>query len=279
MGPNPVLTDYVATRWYRAPEILLGSTHYTKGVDIWSVGCILGEMIYNKPIFPGTSTMNQLEQILSVTGMPTAADKKAIVSPFAETMLDSLSMPTTKSIKELLPNATEDAIGMMNVCLKFSPNARLSADKLLALPYVKQFHMPQNPEMTAPGVAHIPVDDNTKHTAATYREKIYRDIKKKSGEDSKKPSKARCKWHQCFKWGNNRQGVMPPSMLLTYIAALYLMPSIAFTENLFCYDVPVVFVFYTPTIRFNRMNNKLCSVLKHVIAAHYASYSYMYYFL
>lgn len=50
---NPALTDYVATRWYRAPEILLGSTVYTKGVDMWSLGCILGEMLLGKPIFPG----------------------------------------------------------------------------------------------------------------------------------------------------------------------------------------------------------------------------------
>ena len=42
---NPAMTDYVATRWYRAPEILLGSLKYTKGVDMWSLGCILGEMI------------------------------------------------------------------------------------------------------------------------------------------------------------------------------------------------------------------------------------------
>lgn len=59
---GPVLTDYVATRWYRAPEILLGSTKYTKGVDLWSVGCILGELLGGKPMFPGTSTMNQLQR-------------------------------------------------------------------------------------------------------------------------------------------------------------------------------------------------------------------------
>ncbi len=51
--PLQALTDYVATRWYRAPEILLGSTKYTKGVDMWSLGCILGEMLTGKPIFPG----------------------------------------------------------------------------------------------------------------------------------------------------------------------------------------------------------------------------------
>ena len=55
---NIKLTDYVATRWYRAPEILLGSTSYSKAVDMWSVGCILGELIVGKPIFPGTSTLS-----------------------------------------------------------------------------------------------------------------------------------------------------------------------------------------------------------------------------
>lgn len=59
-GPEPHLTDYVATRWYRAPEILLGSPRYTKGVDMWAVGCILGEMLSGRPTFAGTSTMNQV---------------------------------------------------------------------------------------------------------------------------------------------------------------------------------------------------------------------------
>ena len=81
-----MLTDYVATRWYRAPEILLGSTSYTYGVDIWAVGCILGELLNGKPIFPGSSTMNQLDRILEVTGRPSAEDVASLQSPFAETM-------------------------------------------------------------------------------------------------------------------------------------------------------------------------------------------------
>ena len=57
---SPILTEYVATRWYRAPEILLGSNEYSKGVDLWSLGCIIAEMVLNKPIFPGNSTLHQL---------------------------------------------------------------------------------------------------------------------------------------------------------------------------------------------------------------------------
>lgn len=69
-GTTPVLTEYVATRWYRAPEILLGSTKYTKAVDMWSTGVILGELIIGKPVFPGTSTLNQIERIIELIGKP-----------------------------------------------------------------------------------------------------------------------------------------------------------------------------------------------------------------
>jgi len=75
---DAILTDYVATRWYRAPEILLGSTKYGKPIDMWSVGCILGEMLNSKPVFPGNSTMNQLDRIVQLTGRPTSEDIAAI---------------------------------------------------------------------------------------------------------------------------------------------------------------------------------------------------------
>lgn len=73
-----VLTEYVATRWYRAPEILVGSTQYSKAVDMWSVGCILGEMINGKSVFPGTSTLNQIERVLELTGRPSNSDIQSL---------------------------------------------------------------------------------------------------------------------------------------------------------------------------------------------------------
>ena len=80
---TPLLTDYVATRWYRAPEILLGSNKYTKGVDMWSMGCILAELLLGKPVFPGTSTLNQLDRVMEVTGRPSQEDVESINSPLA----------------------------------------------------------------------------------------------------------------------------------------------------------------------------------------------------
>ena len=64
------MTEYIATRWYRAPEILVGSAYYTKAIDVWGLGCLIGEIFKGKPIFPGTSTINQMERILAWTGFP-----------------------------------------------------------------------------------------------------------------------------------------------------------------------------------------------------------------
>lgn len=69
---DPVMTEYVATRWFRAPEILVGSKKYSRGVDMWSLGCIMGEMILGKALFAGSSTLNQLQKITELLGSPTS---------------------------------------------------------------------------------------------------------------------------------------------------------------------------------------------------------------
>lgn len=74
------LTEYVATRWYRAPEIMLNSKGYTQSIDIWSVGCILAEMLSNRPIFPGKHYLDQLNHILGVLGSPSEDDLKCIIN-------------------------------------------------------------------------------------------------------------------------------------------------------------------------------------------------------
>merc|ERR550537_1950094 len=77
------LTDYVATRWYRAPEILLASKKYKESVDMWSLGCIFAEMMNGKPIFPGTSTLNQLERVIEKIGFPSEAERKSIETQYS----------------------------------------------------------------------------------------------------------------------------------------------------------------------------------------------------
>jgi mitogen-activated protein kinase 15 len=126
------MTDYVATRWYRAPEILVGSLKYTYGVDLWSIGCILGELVGGKPMFPGTSTLNQLERIVELVGMPTPADIDSMQSQYAATMIESLPIVKPRSLKELYPQAPPDALDMMERMLSFDPVRCRAAPRLAA---------------------------------------------------------------------------------------------------------------------------------------------------
>jgi len=179
-GPKPVLTDYVATRWYRAPEILLGATNYTKAVDTWAVGCILGEMFNGRAIFPGTSTMNQLERIIEVVN-PSEQDKASIDSPFAKTMLTSVPNPRPRPLEAMFPNAPPEGLDLIRKCLQFNPANRITMDEAVQHPYLAQFHNAAN-EPIASRPVQIMIDDNKKYAAADYRERLYREIAKKKKE-------------------------------------------------------------------------------------------------
>ena len=128
----PVLTDYVATRWYRAPEILLGSTLYSKGVDMWAVGCILGEMLLGKPLFPGSSTLDQLQKVMHVTGFPSPEAVGNLRSPFAKAMLEQAANSGQPSqhggrgvgLRGLIPNQSPEAFDLLESCLQFDPLRR-----------------------------------------------------------------------------------------------------------------------------------------------------------
>ncbi|KAL4439530.1 hypothetical protein ABPG74_003932 [Tetrahymena malaccensis] len=177
-GSTPILTEYIATRWYRAPEILLGSHTYTKGVDMWSIGCILGQLLLGKPIFAGTSTLNQLELILQVTGKPSYEDIEAIQSDLAITMLEAVqNNPTqnTKTLQQMIPMASDDALDLLQNLLQFNPKKRITAEQALSHPYVRQFHNP-NDEPVCGRIIQIPLDDNKKYSMRFYRDKLYYEI-------------------------------------------------------------------------------------------------------
>lgn len=97
-------------------------------MDMWSVGCVLGELLSEKPLFPGTSTMNQLDRIIQWIGLPTADDIEAVKSPFATTMMESLSEIETNEISEMLPQASEDAKDLLSKLIMFNPTKRLTAE-------------------------------------------------------------------------------------------------------------------------------------------------------
>lgn len=206
----PVLTDYVATRWYRGPEILLGSTRYSFGADMWAAGCILGEMVHGKPVFPGASTLNQVERILNLTGHPTAEEVDSISSAYAMTLLDSIhAAPTdpksdgksdaerkppptnesrgkemTERINSFFAGSSPDSRDLITQLLQFDPSKRLTAEKSLEHPYVSQFHDKER-ERAAEFKVKIKIDDNEKKSTSVYRERLYHEITKaKKGAQS-----------------------------------------------------------------------------------------------
>ncbi|XP_074842474.1 mitogen-activated protein kinase 15 isoform X2 [Carettochelys insculpta] len=170
---SPALTEYVATRWYRAPEILLSSHSYTKGVDMWSIGCILGEMLLGKPLFPGTSTVNQIEQILSVIPAPSQEDILAIHSDYRASVINHITSRRQMTIEEILPSSTPpDALDLLKRLLVFNPDKRLTAEEALQHPYVKRFHCPSKEPFLDYDVI-LPLDDDIQLSVAEYRNKLY----------------------------------------------------------------------------------------------------------
>lgn len=179
--PSAVLTDYVATRWYRAPEILLGSHAYTKGVDMWSMGCIMAELLSGQPLFPGESTMNQLERIIEVTGKPSKVDMQAIKSKHTETMIANLTLRPQRTLASLFPAAPADAIDLMSQLLQFNPERRISVHGAISHPYLAQFHDPSSePELSV--AISISIDDNKRFSIAEYRKYLYKKIIEKKKE-------------------------------------------------------------------------------------------------
>uniref|UniRef100_A0A3Q0RUQ4 Mitogen-activated protein kinase 15 n=1 Tax=Amphilophus citrinellus TaxID=61819 RepID=A0A3Q0RUQ4_AMPCI len=170
---NPALTEYVATRWYRAPEILLGSTRYTKGVDMWSLGCILGEMLLGKALFPGTSTINQIEKIMSAIPHPSTEDILAIKSEYGSSVIQRMLLKPQVPLEGLLqPSVPPDALDLLKGFLVFNPDKRLTAEQALQHPYVARFHNPaKEPALNYEVV--LPVDDDVQLSVVQYRNKLY----------------------------------------------------------------------------------------------------------
>jgi serine/threonine protein kinase len=111
------------------PNELVFAASYTKSVDMWAMGCILGEMLIGKPLFPGKSTLHQIETIMEFTGRPDAEDIESVKSPFTVKMLENIpSIPHPRPLEDRFPDAAPEALDLMRKLLHFNPNKRLSVE-------------------------------------------------------------------------------------------------------------------------------------------------------
>ncbi|KOC69084.1 Putative serine/threonine-protein kinase C05D10.2 [Habropoda laboriosa] len=169
---DPTLTDYVATRWYRAPEILVASKRYTKGIDMWSLGCILGEMLLGKPLFPGSSTINQVERIMATLPPPTKEDLISVSAGYGTNLLEKTPNGPRRSLKDLLPEVSEKALNLISNLILFNPNHRLTAVEALEHPYVADFHRRSNEPERGSSVVPL-LRDDVQLSVDEYRNKLY----------------------------------------------------------------------------------------------------------
>ncbi|CAH1737993.1 unnamed protein product [Aphis gossypii] len=131
---RPPYTDYVSTRWYRAPEVLLHSINYSTPIDLWAVGCIMAELYTFRPLFPGTSEIDQIFKICSVLGTP---DKKEWFEGYQLASAMNFKFPQFKrlALNTVVPNASRDGIHLMELLLSWNPIRRPSAQSALRQPY------------------------------------------------------------------------------------------------------------------------------------------------
>lgn len=146
---NQHITNYVATRWYRAPELILSNKIYGKSIDIWAVGCILAEFYYRKPIFMGKDSMDQIDQIIKLLNLP----PKYLLLSFSSIRSWNLINGSHKcnymnctnsnetnertNWKSICPHASTEAIHLIKNLLKWDPNDRYNIEDCLEHTFVQ----------------------------------------------------------------------------------------------------------------------------------------------
>ncbi|PQP96398.1 phosphatidylinositol/phosphatidylcholine transfer protein SFH12 isoform X2 [Prunus yedoensis var. nudiflora] len=158
-GTGQFMTEYVVTRWYRAPELLLCCDNYGTSIDVWSVGCIFAEILGRKPIFPGTECLNQLKLIINVLGSQHEPDLSFIDNPKARKYIKSLPYSRGTHFSRLYPQADPLAIDLLQRMLVFDPTKRISVTEALQHPYMSGLYDPRcNPPAQVP--INLDIDEN-----------------------------------------------------------------------------------------------------------------------
>ena len=184
MTAQASLTDYIATRWYRAPEVILSWRQYTAAIDVWSVGCILAELIRRKPLLPAQTEQEQMMMITNLVGKPEAALIDQIEDADNRTFMRQLPSNRGKDFNELFRGANEQAIDLIKKMLTFDPDRRITIDQALEHPYMERLHF-EDDEPTGEPVCDFDFDfELFSLKIPEYKELIFEEIKLYHSEEA-----------------------------------------------------------------------------------------------
>ncbi|MED6138395.1 Mitogen-activated protein kinase 9 [Stylosanthes scabra] len=170
-------TDYVATRWYRAPE-LCGSffSKYTPAIDIWSIGCIFAEMLTGKPLFPGKNVVHQLDLMTDLLGTPPRDSIARIRNEKARRYLSGMRKKQPVPLSKKFPSSDPLALRLLERLLAFDPKDRPTAEEALADPYFRGLSNVDREPSTQP-ISKLEFEfERRKLTKDDVRDLIYREI-------------------------------------------------------------------------------------------------------
>ncbi|CBZ29942.1 putative map kinase [Leishmania mexicana MHOM/GT/2001/U1103] len=134
------MTDYVTMRWYRAPELVMEDKDYSAQIDVWGIGCILGELLGSRPLFQGKDRVNQLDKIVDVIGTPSEEDINSVGSSAAQKYLKKKSHRPQADWRQRYPKASSEALDLLRRMLVFNPKRRITVLQAMRHPFLVQLH-------------------------------------------------------------------------------------------------------------------------------------------
>jgi len=136
---DQLLTEYVVTRWYRAPEVVVQAQRYDESVDIWAIGCILAEMLLKEPVFQGEDYIDQLRVIFKLIGTPSDEDLTNVISSDAVNFIKRLKNRERREFAQVFTQASPEAIDLLEKIFVFDPARRITIDEALRHPFLAKY--------------------------------------------------------------------------------------------------------------------------------------------
>ncbi|KAG0256190.1 Cyclin-dependent kinase 10 [Mortierella polycephala] len=173
--PSRPMTPKVVTLWYRAPELLFGDLNYTTAVDMWSAGCIFGELMRHGPLLPGKAEKQQVDLIIELLGTP----HEKIWQGFNHLPMASIKLPEQRfnNLKNRFPNITDAARSLLSGLLTYDPKKRLSVKQALAHPYFIEAPPAKHPSL-------LPTHPEIRNIASTRHEENLKLKRQPPGDDT-----------------------------------------------------------------------------------------------